>query len=318
MIMNYKSLNTGEFYIFTPKHFDFWRTVYSHGWCALKPFDVDKEKSVLKRLFTTRSGELVYCFLSNPQQGSIKVNFQTGYELHKYEKFDLIDQIAKVFRLDEDLAEFYKEAKRDPRFKWIHKFKAGRMLRCPTVFEDVVKMICTTNCSWALTEIMVNNLTTKLGKEFHYVTAEGKKLIAYSFPTFEAFCNVDEKYLREEIKVGYRAPYLLDLVKKIISGEVNVEGWRVDTSPTDILYKKMLEIKGVGPYAAQNLLKLLGRYDYLGIDSWSRAKFFEIHKNGRKVSDKTIEKFYEKYGKWRGLFFWMDVTKHWYEDQFPF
>ena len=28
---------------------------------------------------------------------------------------------------------------------------AGRMLRCPTVWEDVVKTLCTTNCSWGLT-----------------------------------------------------------------------------------------------------------------------------------------------------------------------
>jgi hypothetical protein len=49
----------------------------------------------------------------------------------------------------------------------------------------------------------------------------------------------------------------------------------------------------VGPYAAGNLLKLLGHYDYLAIDSWCRMKFFELHKGGRKVLDKTIEKFYK-------------------------
>jgi hypothetical protein len=31
-----------------------------------------------------------------------------------------------------------------------------------------------------------------------------------------------------------------------------------------------------------------------------------------------MEKFYEHYGKWRGLFFWMDLTKHWYDYDFPF
>ncbi len=316
--MKNKQLITGEFFISTSKNFDFWRTVYSHGWCALKPFFVDKENSVLERLFTTRSGELVHCSLSNPEKGSIRVNFQTRYELHKYEKFDIIDQIAKIFRLDEDMTEFYNQAKRDLRFKWVYKLKAGRLLRSPTVFEDVVKIICTTNCSWALTEVMINNLTTKLGREFTFITSGGERAIEYSFPTPEAIGNVDEKFLREEIKMGYRAPYLLELARSVNSGEVNLEIWRSDTMPTDVFYKKMLQIKGVGPYAAQNLLKLLGRYDYLGIDSWSRTKFFEIHNNGKKVSDKKIEKFYEKYGKWRGLFFWMDVTKNWYEHQFPF
>ncbi|MBU1297778.1 MAG: hypothetical protein KJ963_04715 [Bacteroidetes bacterium] len=110
--MKTKLLTNGELYISTPNIFDFWRTVYSHGWCALKPFVVDKEKLVLKRLFATRSGEPVYCYLNDTNKGSIKVEYQAEYKLHQYEKFDLIDQIAKVFRLDEDLTGFYTEAKR--------------------------------------------------------------------------------------------------------------------------------------------------------------------------------------------------------------
>ena len=48
------------------------------------------------------------------------------------------------------------------------------MLRSPTVFEDLVKMICTTNCSWALTEKMVTGLVENLGRE----TNDGRR----SFP----------------------------------------------------------------------------------------------------------------------------------------
>ncbi len=48
------------------------------------------------------------------------------------------------------------------------------MLRSPTVFEDLVKMICTTNCSWALTVKMVTGLVENLGRE----TDDGRR----SFP----------------------------------------------------------------------------------------------------------------------------------------
>jgi hypothetical protein len=77
-------------------------------------------------------------------------------------------------------------------------------------------------------------------------------------------------------------------------------------------------VKGVGPYAAGNILKLLGHYDRLGIDSWCRKQFFEIHRNGRKTTDRVIERHYQPYGKWRGLFFWLDLTKPWYDKEFPF
>lgn len=131
-----------------------------------------------------------------------------------------------------------------------------------------------------------------------------------------AIASVNEKYLRREIRAGYRAPYLLELANRIESGGLNLESWKQQELTTDELFRKVSEIKGVGPYAAGNLLKLLGRYDFLAIDSWCRTKFFELHKDGRKVSDKTIEKFYDHYGKWRGLFFWLDVTKDWYKHQY--
>ena len=37
-----------------------------------------------------------------------------------------------------------------------------------------------------------------------------------------------------------------------------------------------------------------------------------------RYADKVIEKFYAPFGTWKGLFFWLDVTKHWYEKKFPF
>ena len=84
------------------------------------------------------------------------------------------------------------------------------------------------------------------------------------------------------------------------------------------LFKELRSIKGVGAYSAGNILKLLGRYDYLGLDSWSRSKYYELYHQGRTVSDRTIERRYIQFGKWRGLFFWLEMTKHWYDHEFPF
>jgi 3-methyladenine DNA glycosylase/8-oxoguanine DNA glycosylase len=43
-----------------------------------------------------------------------------------------------MFRLDEDLSAFYGLVGDDPELGWCVA-GAGRMLRAPTVFEDVVK-----------------------------------------------------------------------------------------------------------------------------------------------------------------------------------
>ncbi|MGA9406339.1 MAG: hypothetical protein WBW71_04320 [Bacteroidota bacterium] len=171
-------------------------------------------------------------------------------------------------------------------------------------------MICTTNCSWSLTEVMIKALVTKLGTHIHNDV--------YSFPSPEVMASCSESFLRKEIRCGYRAPYLLELSKKIAGGKLNVEKWRTSQEPTEELFKQVRSVKGVGEYAAGNILKLLGRYDYLGLDSWCRGKFYELFKKGRKVKDSTIEKYYAPFGKWRGLFLWMDVTKDWYTKELPF
>ena len=184
------------------------------------------------------------------------------------------------------------------------------MLRSPSVFEDVVKMICTTNCTWALTEIMVNNLVDKLGETFD----DSHK----SFPSPEALAGTSEKFLRKDIKAGYRSPFLLEFAEKVASGKLDIECLRSSDLSTEELFKELRSIKGVGVYSAGNLLKLLGRYDYLGLDSWSRGKYYELYHQGRAVSDRTIERRYKQLGKWRGLFFWLEMTKHWYDHEFPF
>ena len=156
----------------------------------------------------------------------------------------------------------------------------------------------------------MGNLTSKLGVHFE----DG----LYSFPTPEALAGVPESFIRKEIRAGYRSPYLKEFAEAVASGTMDVESWRHSVLPTEELFRCVRSVKGVGDYAAGNILKLLGRYDYLGLDSWVRGKFYETHHNGRRVSDKTIERAYAPFGKWRGLFFWLEMTRDWYGSKFPF
>ena len=123
------------------------------------------------------------------------------------------------------------------------------------------------------------------------------------------------KFYVNEVRAGYRAPYLKELADRVGSGELNVEEWLTLDLPTTDLIKKIKTVKGVGDYAAENLLKLVGRYDGLALDSWTRAKFFKVRNNGRKASDKKIARFYSKFNSWRGLALWCDMTRDWIEDE---
>jgi N-glycosylase/DNA lyase len=210
-----------------------------------------------------------------------------------------------MLRLDDDMGEFYTRMAGESEFSWIPTQGAGRLLRSPTVFEDLVKMICTTNCSWALTQKMVTGLVENLGRESN----DGRR----AFPTPEAMALMPEKFYVNEVRAGYRAPYFKELADRVASGQLDVEGWLQSSLSTPELIKAMREVKGVGPYAAENVLKLIGRYDGLALDSWTRAKFFEVRNNGRKATDKKIARYYSRFKEWRGLALWCDMTRDWLE-----
>ncbi len=90
-----------------------------------------------------------------------------------------------------------------------------------------------------------------------------------------------------------------------------MSSWLTSPLSTPELIKELKGVKGVGNYAAENLLKLLGRYDGLALDSWTRARFYEIRNSGRKANDKKIARYYARFNEWRGLALWCDVTRDW-------
>lgn len=287
-----------------PRGFNFRRTALSHGWYDLRPFSYDREHHVLRRDFSLRHGVIVRCDIIGDGDGVEVVPDEATAQ----QQAEIIAQVRICLRLDDDLMPFHREARRHPHYRWIARSGSGRLLRAPTVFEDVVKTMCTTNCTWSLTTQMVRNLVTCFGTQ-----GRGGRC---GFPEPDSVAGSSEAFLRKHCTTGYRSPFLLELAEHVASGKLNPEEWRDSTRDTETLFKEIRSIKGIGPYAAGNIMKLLGRYDYLGLDSWVRARYFELHRKGRKVNDATIEKHYARYGQWRGLFFWLETTRDWHADKF--
>lgn len=288
----------------TPPEFSFRRTVLSHGWCELLPFEFDQDAWTLTRVFDT-GGEKPLTVAMRGGKNALKVEMN-GENPSRAEQMRLKRDIRHIFRLDDNLEEFYTLTDADESLSWVSRAGAGRLLRGPTVFEDLVKTICTTNCSWALTKKMVAGLVT-LGTE----AADGRR----AFPTPAQLVVQPEAFYREVVRAGYRAPYFPELAQRVLNGELDVESWLNRELPEAKLKRAMKQVKGVGDYAAENLLKLVGNYEGLTLDSWVRPQFYNLRNNGQPCDDKQIEEHYKRYGKWRGLALWCDVTRRWLDDE---
>jgi N-glycosylase/DNA lyase len=293
-----------EISIATPSDFSFKRTVMSHGWYDLPPFEFDDKTQKLTRVIDLDGNRPITVTVA---EGNQSVVVTAGRALGKRASERVVRDVRHMLRLDEDMTTFYEAVRRDPEFSWIATSGAGRMLRGATIFEDLVKMICTTNCSWALTDKMVNSLVEALGVKSN----DGRR----AFPTPESMASAPEKFYREVVRAGYRAPYLKELAELVVAGSHDVEGWLSSDLPTAELMREMKKVKGVGTYAAENMLRLVGRYDGLALDSWVRAKFARTKNGGRKASDKKISRYYHRFGEWSGLAFWCDMTRDWLEQE---
>ncbi|MEP6704601.1 MAG: hypothetical protein ABJB34_07330, partial [Acidobacteriota bacterium] len=244
-----------KLYLATPANFSFRHTVYSHGWSELLPFQLDVENWRLEYVFAGPDYVKPISAVIYESEGGVEVDVSGK----RFDEVKLLRDVRHILRLDDPLDDFYTLTDGEERLKWISVSKAGRLIRSRTVFEDLVKTMCTTNCSWALTKNMVRNLVQNLGER---ATGGGR-----AFPTPAAMASVNEKFYRDEIRAGYRSPYFLEVAEAVAFGKIDPESWLTSDLASADLKKEIKNVKGFGDYAADNLLKLLGRYNGLALDS---------------------------------------------------
>ncbi len=275
--------------------FSLYSTVRSHGWYQIAPFDFDQEKVLLKYMLQLGSGNVVELNIQEIETG---VRIGIDASLDKEEKREVKQTVSWMLNLDQDFSEFYKLIRKEPKLAKMKKMAQGRVLRSATLFEDVVKTILTTNTLWTATKRMAANVVSQFGCP---MPNDSSKI---AFPTPKELAKTDENTLREKTRLGYRAPYILKLAKDVVSGELDLESLKFSDLPTLTLRKKLLSIKGVGNYAAANLLMILGRYDFIPVDSWAKTVVSHEWHNGENIAPADVEAAFEKWNEWKGLAYW--------------
>jgi len=288
---------------------DLVRTLSSHGFVDLPPMRPDPDYRATEITLRPRRGRPRTVRIEAGPNRRARVRI-LGPAVPDPLADDLLGQVRHVLRLDADLSPFYAAAAEDPELSWVVT-GAGRMVRSPTVFEDVVKTICTTNCAWSATRRMVNAIVEHLGEPAAGARPDGPW--GRAFPTPEAMASAGEAFYRDVARAGYRGAYLLALARSVAEGELDLEALgraSAQELSDEELEARLLALPGVGPYAAAHILMTLGRYHRPILDSWTRPTFAE--KAGRRTaSDGAIVRRFRRYGPYAGLAFWLFLTRDW-------
>ena len=204
------------------------------------------------------------------------------------------DRISFFLSLQDNLKEFYETAQRDECIQpAIKQFYGHKQVKFLTPFEIACWAILTQRIPMSVARKMKENIVRKLGgqirvKEIEYhsfpepstlvaasselpVLVPNKRKAEYLLSVAEAFCTVDEQWLRV-------APY----------GEVH--DWLTD-------------IKGIGDWSANFvMIRGLGRMEelssiepQLGLDV---ARTY--YGKNERINNEEVCRIAEKYGKWKG------------------
>jgi 3-methyladenine DNA glycosylase/8-oxoguanine DNA glycosylase len=295
------------------KPFNFTSVVNSHGWRQLAPFSYDENTNTLGYTLQLANGHVVQLTM---RDGKDAVMVATD-KLERAEQKEVRDQVTWMFGLDMNFSRFYAASRGEPKLARARKRALGRVLRSPTLFEDVIKTILTTNTLWTATKNMARKLVDTFGAPLlpdgRVVALEAPHTLAphasagvetKAFPSPASIAASSPEYLKEAIRVGYRAPAIHQLAVRVASGELDLESLKTSDLPTLELRKVLMTINGIGPYAAANLLLILGRSDFIPIDSWALKLVSHEWYRGKPITAREVERRFEKWGEFKGLAFW--------------
>jgi 3-methyladenine DNA glycosylase/8-oxoguanine DNA glycosylase len=273
--------------------FNFDSVVQSHGWIQLTPFEYDEVGQTVTYTDRLENGRVLQYRIRSARGG---VQVAAPAPLSASERKEIARKVTWMFGLHQDFNSFYRAARGEAGLRKARRLAHGRVLRSPTFFEDVLKTILTTNTLWAATKRMTLNLVNAFGSEGPGGTR--------AFPTPREIAAAGQAALRSKVRVGYRAAAIHELGKRVANGDLDIEAFKTSALPTLELRKQLLQIRGVGPYAAANLLMILGRPDFIPIDTYAlKMVSLEWHR-GRKITPKHVEKAFSRWGEFKGLAYW--------------
>ncbi|MCE5207198.1 MAG: hypothetical protein LLG42_02690 [Chloroflexi bacterium] len=267
----------------------------------MAPFRYDETTAVLHYVTRLSDGRTAAIELSGQPDG---VLLSTANTTGSSAQQELVEQVHWMLGMDVDLSGFYTAVENKPELAHVREQSLGRFLRSATLFEDVIKTVLTTNTLWSATIRMNNKIIEQFGQPLEDDPTR------HAFPTAEALAATSEETLRQETRLGYRAPYILSIARAAASGEIKLEELKNSDLPTLELRKKLLTLKGVGGYAAANLLLILGRGDYLPVDTWATHLVSHEWYNGEPVTARQIEDAFAEWGEWKAMAYWFREWNH--------
>ncbi len=278
-----------------PADFDLSRDVCSYGYFLLAPNHWDPADRAMTRILDLDSGHASLRIAQSKGPGS-PLKITSSRPLTAAESAVAKHQISRMLRLDEDESHAKRFHSLDPRFAKTGRF---RLFRSPTFFEDVIKTVTSCNVTWTSTILMNRKLCEHFGRGGAFPTAarlartppamlRGRCSVGYRDQRIIDLAKLFAKGSTQSRGTGILpastpSPRSHSSSTTSVFDPPTITGkggsrsllaldprWFEDpATPDDAIHDALLLLPGIGPYAAANIMQLLGRYSRLPLDTES-------------------------------------------------
>lgn len=286
------------------KPFGLFATVVSHGWYQTLPFRWLAREHALERAERLHDGRVMLVRMQEAKSakpGCVDIVVRVTGEGARDPGVaaEMARRAAVALRLAEDLRSFYALCREVGDLRGVPKVGAGRCMRAPTLWEDVIKTVLSTNVNWRQAVVMSNRLA-QLGDP-----APADPTLR-AWPTPGQVVRAGERFLRDVVRAGYRSPYIMHIAVAQKTGAIDLDA--LDAASVAMteqeLFKALLGLRGIGKSSAHFLMNLLGHYDHVPVDSATYAYAKKVFFRGKRPTEKQIRRRFAHYGKWQSLVYW--------------
>lgn len=296
----------------TPPDFHFLSAVCSHGFFVLAPNQWHPPTHTLTTAISL--DDQTAALVTIRARGTGRITITTPQALPPARAATVRQAVRRMLRLDEDFSRFHLQCRSSSTHADAVSIGFGRLIRGATLFEDIVKVICTCNVTWRQTTSMIKAMVSSWGTPVLPAAEESSPDTSSSraFPRPAQLARVRASTLKKRARVGYRAEFIQRLARDVTDGRLNLAELEQFDGPSAELHKRLKTIHGIGDYGAGNLCMLLGRYDRLAIDT-EMARLFRHRYPGRQWTPARMKAHYDAWAPYQFLAYWFELWKDYVE-----
>jgi len=234
------------------------------------------------------------------EEPRIDVTLFTADPLTNHELTGLKEALVTLIGADQDLNEFYDMARKDDILRHtVEDLYGMHDTQTAYLFNSVVLSICLQMAKLDRSMKMMASINRFYGTR---VSFDHREILVE--PSAERIARLKPEEFAKKCNLGYRAKYLVGAAKMVAKGFPEIQ--QIMSMPPDQAKKKLMELPGVGDYAAD----IINPHGGFPIDAWSvdvfgRLFFGREPDNARKAIEAVKEEGLRRWGEfaWMAFFY---------------